>query len=78
MSIAFSKPRQPEAIPEHSLWTLTKDTRTEAHVRMTPGGIELRFYVHGELIWSQLFRDGRELGALAEQKQAEFEALGWR
>lgn len=78
MSIAFSKPRQPEAIPEHSLWTVTKGTRTaEARVRMTPGGIELRFYVHEELIWSQLFQDGRELGELAEQKKAEFQAMGW-
>ena len=74
-------------IPEHHLWTLTKDgRRAEARTRMVPIGLgrpELVFYVSsretGELmlLWSQVFEDGRQLGELAEAKKREFEAMGW-
>ena len=66
MSIAFSKPRNPAAIPEHTLWTLRKDVRrVEARTRMTPIGPELRICVDGELLWSQVLPDGLAVGELA-------------
>jgi hypothetical protein len=82
VTVGFSKPRDPRAIPEHTLWTLQKgDRRAEARTRMTPGGPELRFYVTRtdgtfDLLWSQIL-DGREVARLSEEKRAEFEALGW-
>jgi hypothetical protein len=46
MSVGFSKPRNPAAIPEHVLWSLRKGERTaEARARMVPLGPELRIYV---------------------------------
>lgn len=78
--IGFSKPRDSEDIPEHVLWALTKTGRTaDGRTRQTPLGPELRFYVNGELLWSQVYRDGRgvELGEMAERKRLEFEARGW-
>lgn len=86
MAIAFSKPRRPSAIPEHDLWRLTKRvaiptgdiTRVaEARTRMVPIGPELRIYVDGELLWSQVLRDGRAVGDLSEEKRRDFTALGW-
>ncbi len=74
-------------IPEHHLWTLTKDgRRVEARTRMVPIGLgrpELTFYVSsretGEmtLLWSQVFEDARQLSELADAKKREFEAMGW-
>ena len=76
-----------QEIPEHHLWTLTKDgRRAEARTCMVPIGLgrpELRFYVSsretGEmmLLWSQVFEDGRQVGELAEAEKREFEAMGW-
>jgi len=81
------RPANPAALPEHRLWTLTKDgARAEARTRIVPIGLgrpELIFYVSsgetGELmlLWSQVFEDGRQLGELAEAKKREFEAMGW-
>ena len=82
MSVGFSRPRDPRLIPEHMLWTLRKgDRRAKATTRMTPGGPELRFYVTiadgtFDLLWSQIL-EGREVGRLADEKRAEFEAKGW-
>lgn len=89
MTVRFSRPRDPRAIPEHVLWTLTKGMRTaEARTRMVPGGPELRVYVSRletgllDLHWSQVFRDqdggGVALGERAEQTRRDFEARGWR
>ena len=36
MSVGFAKPRNPEHIPEHSLWVLRKDSRT-AEARVADG-----------------------------------------
>ena len=47
------------------------------------GRPELRFYVSSretgelELLWSQVFTDGRQVGDLAAEKKKEFEAKGW-
>jgi len=82
------RPADPREIPEHHLWTLTKDGhRAEARTRMVPIGLgrpELTFYVSsretGEmmLLWSQVFEDERQVGELAEAKKKEFEAKNWR
>lgn len=78
MSVGFSRPANPLAIPEHHLWTLRKDGNTiEARTRMTPLGPELRIYEGGELLWSQVPRDGRELGELADRERQDYEARGY-
>jgi hypothetical protein len=81
------RPADPREIPEHELWTLTKDGRKSvARTRMVPIGLgrpELRILCSsretGEmmLLWSQVFEDGRQLGELAEAKRKEFEAKRW-
>ena len=84
----IAKPQaDPRLIPEHHLWTLTKDgRRAEARTRVVPigdGKPELRFYVTrretGELdlLWSRVFDDGRQVGEESEAKKREFEAMGW-
>lgn len=85
VSVGFAKARDPRKIPEHSLWTLHKNGRTaEARTRMVPAGPELRIYVTSrqtmeptDLLWSQVMRDGRAIGDLADEKKREFEARGW-
>lgn len=77
----------PPNLPEHHVWTLTKNGRTaEARTRMVPigdGRPELRIYVTrletGELdlLWSQVLDGGRQVGELAEAKRRDFEAKGW-
>ena len=82
------RPANPAALPEHRLWTLTKDgARTEARTRIVPIGLgrpELDILCFEPrdgrtlmLLWSQVFEDGRQLGELAEAKKREFEAMGW-
>jgi hypothetical protein len=59
MSVGFAKPRNPEHIPEHSLWVLRKGDRTaEARTRMVPAGPELRIYYCGKFHRSEVVRDG--------------------
>lgn len=78
MSIAFSKPVDPRALPEHTLWRMTKGTRVvEARTRMVPLGPELRIWLDGELLWSQVLRDGRDVGDLAAETRAAWCAKGW-
>jgi hypothetical protein len=78
MSVGFSKRPDHRAIPEHPLWTLQKGKRTaEARTRMTPLGPELRIYYNGELLRSEIPRDGREVGALAEEARQAWIARGW-
>ena len=78
MRVGFSKQPNPVALPEHFLWTLQKGARVvEARTRMTPIGPELRIYHNGELLWSQVPRDGREVGELAEQERRDYEARGY-
>ncbi len=88
MSVAFSRPADPRAIPEHVLWTLTKGVRlAEARTRMVPLGPELRMYVtppNGgalELLWSIVFTPqqggGAALGSAAEDTRRDFEGTGW-
>ncbi len=81
------RPANPAALPEHHLWSLTKDGHSaEARTVMVPIGLgrpELRFYVSsretGEmmLLWSHVFEDERQVGELAEAKKKEYEAKGW-
>jgi hypothetical protein len=82
-------PANPKALPEESLWTLRKDQRcAEARVRLTPIGLELRFFLynaseaeHARLVWSRIFRpqDGGTpaLHDEALLKRREFEVRGW-
>lgn len=85
MTVGFAKPRDPEKIPEHVLWTLYKGDRiAQARTRMTPLGPELRFMLRrvgddDDLLWSQVFKDGdgANVGELADQKRREFEDRGW-
>ena len=84
----IAKPQaKPNHLPEHHLWTLTKDgQRAEVRTRMVPFGLgqpELTFYFSsretGEmmLLWSQVFEDERQVAELAEAKKTDFEAKGW-
>ncbi len=78
MSVGFSKPRNPELIPEHSLWLLRKDSRTaEPRVRMVPAGPELRIYYNGRFLRSEVVRDGRYVRDMAEEAKAELLAREW-
>jgi len=77
MSVGFSKPRNPEHIPEHS-WVLRKGDRTaEARTRMVPAGPKLRIYYNGAFLRSEVVRDGRNVGDVAEEAKAEWQARGW-
>lgn len=78
MSVGFSRARNPRAIPEYHLWRLKKGARVaEARTRMTPLGPELLIYVGGELVWSQVLRDGRDVGALSDERRQAFLGRGW-
>lgn len=81
MSVGFAKPRNPDHLPEHVLWQLTKANRiTEARSRMTPLGPELRVFVDDELLWSQVFRGvtaGVVLGKRSEEAMRELQGRGW-
>ena len=62
-----TNPRNPEHIPEHSLWVFRKGDRTaEARTRRVPAGPELRIYYNGAFLRSEVVRDGRNLGEVAE------------
>jgi hypothetical protein len=85
VSVGFSRPQRPVALPEHVLWTLQRAGRVvESRTRMTPLGPELRVYVSSretgelELLWSQVPRDGREVGELADQERKDHERRGYR
>jgi hypothetical protein len=44
--------------PDFTLWAVRKgDWIATARQRHAPGGVELRFLVDGDLVYSQLFRD---------------------
>ena len=76
----------PREIPEHHLWTLTKDgRRAEARTRMVPIGLgrpELTFYVSsretGEmtLLWSQVFEDARQSANSPRRRSASLKQRG--
>lgn len=78
MNVGVSRPRDPRATPEHVLWALRKMGRTlEARTRMTPLGPELSLFVDGELLWSLVLRDGRDVGELFEEGRRVLEAKRW-
>ncbi len=87
MTVRFATPRDPQHWPEFLVWRMTKDARAvEARVRIVPSGDgvpEFRLLMTGsdgtlELLWSLQRRDGRDVNALAQEKQREFEVRGWR
>ena len=86
MSVGFSKPRNPEHVPQFTLWRMTKDGRIrEARTRLVPFGdhrVELAIYESRsdgtlDLLWSQVLSGG-EVNALAQQAQRESEVAGWK
>ena len=63
MSVGIVPPRNPDHLPEHSLWVLRKDGKTaEARLRQVPFGLELRIYYNGTFLRSEVVRDGRNVG----------------
>jgi hypothetical protein len=83
MSSPFTHDHQKDSrsgpkIAEHFLWRLHKDGRTvEARTRMVELGAELRIYSNGELLWSQVPRDGRDVGAIAERERSDYVSRGY-
>ena len=77
ISVGFAKPRNPEHIPEHSLWCFERGRTVEARVRMVSLGPELHIYYNGTFLRSEVVRDGRNLGDVAEEAKAEWLARGW-
>lgn len=78
MSVGFSRPRNPEHVPDYSLWMLLKDGKTgEARTAMVPAGPEVRIYYNGVFLLSEVVRDGRNLGEVAGEAKAHWLARGW-
>ena len=77
-TVAFSILHNPDDIPEHHLWRLRKDDRTaEARTRMLPAGPELRIYYNGTFLRSEVVRDDRNVGDVADEAKAEWLERGW-
>ena len=53
------------------------DRTAEARTRMVPAGPELRIYNNGTFLRSELVRDDRNVGDVAEEAKAECLARGW-
>ena len=88
MTTRLTGPPNPEHFAEHVLWTLRKGRRiAEARTPLIPignGQLELRIYVSigpavdvGDLLWSVTLKDGRDVGALSEERKAAFLERGW-
>jgi len=88
MAVRLTSPPNPQHLPEHVLWTMRKGGRiAEARTRMVPIGDglpELRVYMSNgptvkvtDLLWSQTLKDGRDAGALAEERKSAFLSRGW-
>ena len=88
MTTRFTGPTNPEHFSEHVLWTLRKGGRiAQARTRLIPIGnrqSELRIYVSNgptvdidDLWWSVRLKDGRDVGALSEERKAAFLERGW-
>jgi hypothetical protein len=88
MTTRLTKPTNPEHSTEHVLWTLRKGRRlAQARTPLIPignGQLELRIYVGigptvdvDDLLWSVTLKDGRDLGALSEERKAAFLERGW-
>jgi hypothetical protein len=89
MAVRIVPARNPDHIPEHTLWRMRKGEKSaEARTRIVPlgdGVPELRIYMSStakiepqHLLWSMVMRDGRDVGELAQMKQREFEVRGWK
>ena len=77
-SVAISLLRNLEDTPEHHLWTLRKDdTTAEARTRMVPAGFELCLYYNGTFLRSEIVRDDRNIGDVADAAKAEWLERGW-
>jgi hypothetical protein len=56
---------------------LRKGDTAEGRVRMVPLGPELRIYYNGAFLRSEVVRDGRNVGDVAEAAKAAWLARGW-
>lgn len=71
-----SRPRGPRPIPETSLWTVERaGYLVEARRREVELGPELRVFLDGELLWTQVIRDGT-LEQLSADTRAHWDAAG--
>jgi hypothetical protein len=80
MTVRLTGPANPQHLPEHVLWTLRKGGRiAEARTRIVPVGEglpELRIYYNGQFLRSEVVRDGRNVGDVAEGAKAAWLARG--
>ena len=65
MSVGISKPVKHQHIPEHWLWASGPPRRACAWCRWA----ELRIYYCGGLLRSEVVRDGRNVGDVAEPRK---------
>jgi hypothetical protein len=79
MSIGLTFRNPPSPNPESTMWVLHKGARTvETRIRIAAGGPELRCYLDGQLLWSQIVRDPGAVGQIATERRLDFQAKGWR
>jgi hypothetical protein len=78
--MAHPQPPAP-ALVERTIWRVQKDRRhAEARVRTVPHGHELRIVVGDELMWSCVYRSGKESaerGTASTGVLQDFQRLGW-
>lgn len=87
MTTRLTGPTNPAHFTEHVLWTLRKGGRiAQARTRLIPIGNEpdLCIYVSNgptvgvdDMLWSVTLKDGRDVGALSEERKAAFLERGW-
>ena len=81
MGNKFSSQSSPQRFPEYVRWTLRRGgSAVWAALRVLPNGIELRHFMDGELLWSQLFPkdDGEELRRNLNAALEAWLGRGWR
>ena len=62
--------QKPNGHPEQALWCLVKDGYcARAVLRTLPHGLELRIDVDGSLLWSEQFRQGGPVAAVANAQR---------
>lgn len=62
----------------HVLWTATlRDRQARLDILRLALGLDLRLYVDGEMVRTELFRDGHALLEAAQGWRAMMEGKGW-
>jgi hypothetical protein len=84
MGNGFPSRSSSQRFPEYVRWTLHRGSRGSSAVwaalRVLPNGIELRHFMDGELLWSQLFPkdDGEELRRALNAALEAWLGRGWK